>query len=91
MDGPCGPVIADDCPSNGGFPDHCVVEALRWHDVGERVARLWIFLDQRGVGLTIGKGDDRHYVNDPDRALFTITVDEVSRAGYLPLPSWPPG
>ena len=92
MDGPCGPVVADDCPSyNGGLPDHCVVEALRWHDDGERVQRLWIVLDQRGVGLTIGKDDNRRYVNDPARALFTITVDEVSRDGYLPLPSWPPG
>ncbi len=92
MDSPCGPVVADDCPSyNGGLPDHCVVEALRWHDDGERVRRLWMVLDQRGVGLMIGNGDDRHYVNDPDRALFSITVDEVSRDGYLPLPSWPPG
>ena len=92
MDGPCGPVVADDCPSyNGGLPDHCLIEALRWQDEGQRVQRLWIVLDQRGVGITLGSGDDRRYVNDPDRALFTITVDEVDRDGYLPLPSWPPG
>lgn len=92
MDGPCGPVIADDCPSyNGGLPDQCFVEALRWHDEGERVLRLWMVLDRHGVGLTIGDGGDRRYVHDPDRALVSITVDVARRDAYLPLPSWPPG
>ena len=91
MDGPCGPVVADECPStNGGLPNQCIVEALRWHDEGERIQRLWVVLDHRGNGLTIGNGEDRHYVNDPIRALFTLTVDEVSRDHYPPLPSWPP-
>lgn len=91
MDGPCGPVVADDCPSyNGGLPDHCAIEALRWDDDGERVPRLWIYLGQRGTGFTIGEGDDRRYVTDPERALFTITVDTARRDAYVPLPSWPP-
>lgn len=90
MDGPCGPVIADDCQSNGGLPIDCVVEALRWDEEGERVEHLWINLQPRGTGFDVGQGDNRRHVSDPDLASVWITVDRVSRDAFLPLPSWPP-
>jgi hypothetical protein len=90
MDGPCGPVIADDCRSNGGLPIDCVVEALRWDGESVRVERLWINLQPRGTGFDVGQGENRRYISDPDLASVWITVNRVSRDAYLPLPSWPP-
>jgi hypothetical protein len=90
MDSPCGPVVVDDCPSEGGWVQECLVGALRWFDEGERVEQLWIDLQRRGSGFDIGRGDEGRYISDPDLALVRITVDLMNRDDYLRLPTWPP-
>jgi hypothetical protein len=90
MDGPCGPVVIDDCRSNGGLAPSCTVGALRWFAEGERVEQLFIDLQPRGSGFEVGKGEEQRWVSDPDLALIRITVNLVNRDDYLALPSWPP-
>jgi hypothetical protein len=89
MDGPCAPVIADECEPIGGQDKGCRVQALRWFEDGEFVEQLWISLQPRGTGFTV-RGGDQQYVNDPDLALVRMTVDWASRDGFPQLPSWPP-
>jgi hypothetical protein len=48
-------------------------------EVVDYVEHLWINLDRRGSSFTIGTGDQRKTVTDPQRALIRITVDAVQR------------
>lgn len=83
---PCPPPIDDACPThNGGLPTECFVQAVRDLETGdEYVEQLWINLGRRGSSFTIGTGDDRATVTDPDRALIRITVDAERRDYFMP-------
>jgi hypothetical protein len=53
-------------------------------EVVDYVEHLWINLDRRGSSFTIGTGDQRKTVRDPQRALIRITVDAVQRDQFEP-------
>jgi hypothetical protein len=83
MDSPCGPVVADECRSNGGLASECNVRAVRGLESGDEfVEALSINLARRGSSFTVGRGDDRRQVTDPSRALVVITADRKSREAF---------
>ncbi len=87
----CPPTIVQDCRSNnGGLPTDCTVQAFRPQDSSEAyVIHLWINLDRRGSSFTVGTGDERMTVSDPERALIRITVDATEATQFEPTPGSP--
>jgi hypothetical protein len=57
--------------------------------VSDDVERMWINLDRRGTSITVGSGDERTTISDPDRALIRITIEAASASGFEPTPGSP--
>jgi hypothetical protein len=84
---PPRPVVEENCRStNGGLPTDCVVGAFRLSPSGDDVEHMWINLDRKGTSFTIGSGDDRTAVSDPERALVRITIRAASATGFEQTP-----
>jgi hypothetical protein len=88
---PPRPTVRENCPSNnGGLPTDCIVEAIRALPSDDKhVEVMWIHLYRRGSPFTVGSGDERKLISDPDRALIRITVRVMPLTFFGPVTAAP--